>query len=474
MFVDRQEELQFLNRLLTRRHPGPGQMILLYGRRRVGKTSLLQHWVAQCGLPYTYWVANKESAPLQRRSLFAKLMGLAEEEAGTFDAWSGFWQWYVQHQVTAAEKRILILDELSYAAEADPAMLSALQHAWDQQLKQSHQILVLCGSQVRTMEAMMAHQSPLFGRLTGQWHLQPLPFSALTEFFPTWSAEERVALYVILGGVPAYLEWLDPDLRLTENIRDVMLSPGSMFLAEPALLLYDEVREPQTYLSILRALATGHHTIAEISKACLLERTSVAAYLNRLQELRFVERRLPVTLTPAEQRRSKRGRYHLCDPYFRFYFRFVEPHQKSLIRPAETLVHLQQELRAFVGLGFESLAQQWIMRQAANRRLPFTPEAIGAHWSNAVQIDVVAINRHTHDILLGECKWGGNAVDASVVRELVERKGVLLRKELPNGDQWRLHYVIFARAGFTDGAVAAMQAQGGTLIDLPTLDAVLR
>ncbi|MCB0086070.1 MAG: AAA family ATPase, partial [Caldilineaceae bacterium] len=136
MFVDRQEELQFLNRLLTRRHPGPGQMILLYGRRRVGKTSLLQHWVAQCGLPYTYWVANKESAPLQRRSLFAKLMGLAEEEAGTFDAWSGFWQWYVQHQVTSAEKRILILDELSYAAEADPAILSALQHAWDQQLKQ--------------------------------------------------------------------------------------------------------------------------------------------------------------------------------------------------------------------------------------------------------------------------------------------------------------------------------------------------
>jgi AAA+ ATPase superfamily predicted ATPase len=474
MFVDRQEELLFLNQLITRKRPGPAQLVLLYGRRRVGKTALLQHWVEQSQLPYTYWVANKESAALQRRSLFAQIVGMVEESATAFDSWSGFWQWFATRAVNPAEKRILILDELSYAAEADTAMLSALQHAWDQHLKASNLIIVLCGSQVRTMEAIMSRQSPLFGRLTGQWQLQTLPFAALREFFPSWSPEERVAVYTILGGIPAYLEWLDPDLRLTENIRSVVLSPGSMFMAEPALLLYDEVRDPQTYLSILRAVATGHHTLGEISKACLLERTSVTTYLARLQELRFIERRLPVTLTREQQRRSKQGRYHLCDPYFRFYFRFVEPHHKSLIRTTETLVHLQQELRAFVALGFETLAQQWVMRQAQAGNLPFTPEAVGAHWSRQVQVDVVALNWHTHELLLGECKWGADSVDRAVVRELIERKGALLRQELPNGEQWRFSYVLFARAGFTEGAKAEMAAQGGFLVDLAALDACLR
>jgi AAA+ ATPase superfamily predicted ATPase len=214
--------------------------------------------------------------------------------------------------------------------------------------------------------------------------------------------------------------------------------------------------------------------LGEISKACLLERTSVTTYLARLQELRFIERRLPVTLTREQQRRSKQGRYHLCDPYFRFYFRFVEPHHKSLIRTTETLVHLQQELRAFVALGFETLAQQWVMRQAQAGNLPFTPEAVGAHWSRQVQVDVVALNWHTHELLLGECKWGADSVDRAVVRELIERKGALLRQELPNGEQWRFSYVLFARAGFTEGAKAEMAAQGGFLVDLAALDACLR
>ncbi|MFN8492576.1 MAG: ATP-binding protein [Caldilineaceae bacterium] len=474
MFVDRQAELTFLNQLITRKKPGPGQLILLYGRRRVGKTALLRHWSEQSGLPTTYWVADKGSAALQRRSLFARLLDMPEEQATAFDAWSALWQWFAPRVAKTGEKQILILDELSYAAEADPAMLSALQHAWDQQLKDSNLILVLCGSQVRTIEAMMNRQSPLFGRFTGQWHLQPLPFSALQAFFPTWSVDERVALYTIVGGVPAYLEWLDPDLRLVENMREIMLSPGSMFMAEPIMLLYEEVREPQTYLAVLRAIGNGHHTVSDISNACLIERTSLSALLTRLQELRFVERRLPVTLTTAQQRTSKQGRYHLADPYFRFYFRFLEPHQKSLTRAEETLNHIQNELRAFVGVGFETLAQQWLVRQIQAKQLPFVPEAIGSHWSRQVQVDVVAINWQSRDILLGECKWGADPVDRQVVRELIAQKGPKVLVELPNqGNGWTLHYAIFARAGCTPAAAAELHTHKGLLIDLKTLDQVL-
>ena len=141
--------------------------------------------------------------------------------------------------------------------ESDPATLSALQHAWDRAFQRMRCTIVLCGSQIRVMELIQGAQSPLFGRLTGQWYLQPLPFSALTAFFPTWSVEERIAVSALVGGVPAYLGWLDPDLTFAENVRQVVLDPGSQFSAEPTLLIYDEVREPQPHLAILKAIGAG-------------------------------------------------------------------------------------------------------------------------------------------------------------------------------------------------------------------------
>lgn len=469
MFVNRQAELSFFNQILRRERPGPGQLILLYGRRRVGKTALLRQWAEQSGLAYTYWVANKEPAALQRRSLFAALLEMPEEQATAFDSWPALWQWLAP-RLAGEGKRILILDEIPYASENDPALLTALQHAWDAHLADAHVVLVLCGSHVKTMESIMHQQSPLFGRLTGQWRLQPLPYRALSAFFPGWSVEERVALHAMVGGVPAYLEWLDPNLSLVDNIRDVILSPGSMFMAEPRMLLYDEVREPDTYLSVLEAIANGHHSQGEIANACLMGSDSLSYYLSRLQELNLVERRLPATLTSAQRRRSKSGRYHLSDPYFRFYFRFLAPHQQSLLRPEETLRHIKGELRAFVGLSFEQLVQQWLATRPAV--LPFKPESIGAHWHRNVQVDVVAVNWRTKELLLGECKWGGDHVDRSAMRELLERKGSRMREKM--GDDWTLYYAFFAREGFTGPAAALAQESGVLLVDAQQIDADLQ
>ncbi len=473
MFVDRHEELAFLNRLLTRKQPGPAQMLLLYGRRRVGKTELLKHWVEQSGRPFTYWAADKEPAVLQRRSFMAAMLDMPEEQAAPFDSWPALWRWLAPRLAERADQQILILDELSYASVADPALLSALQHAWDHHLKDSNVVLVLCGSQVTTMEAIMQHQSPLFGRFTGQWHLQPLPFSSLREFFPTWSAEERVALYAVVGGIPAYLSWLDSDLTLVDNIRQVILQPGNIFLAEPELLLHDELRDLSTYQAILRAISKGHHTLKAISNDCLIGSSGLTFHLGKLQELRLVERRLPVTLTTAQQRKSKQGRYHLSDPFFRFYFRFLFPHLRSLMSPEETTAHIKSELRAFVGLSFEKLAQQWTVKQARVGNLPFAPEGVGSHWSRRVQVDVVAINHQSKEILLGECKWGEGKVNRQVVRELIEQKGPKVRQELPHGEAYSFHYAVFARGGFTKAAAAELSAHEGLLVDLPALDEVL-
>ena len=474
MFVDREYELAFLNDLLTRSHPGPAQLVLLYGRRRVGKSELLLHWAEQSRIKYAYWEAIKEGATMQRTHLFARLLGIPPGGAPGFRSWVDLWE--AAAKMLGSERQIIILDELPYAADADPAFLSALQYAWDQYFQRSQAVLVLCGSHVRTMQTLLSLQSPLFGRMTAQWHLQQLPFSALAEFFPRWNADERVAAYAVVGGIPAYLNWLDPGLDLENNIRKIILNPGGMFLAEPNFLLYDEVRELSHYLAVLRAIGTGAHTLDEISAQCFLPTTSANAYLATLQELQLVERRLPVTVHTSVRARSRSGRYHLSDPYFRFYFRFLAPHlDNPPVKPDQVLVAIRANLRSFVGAtAFEDLARQWIMKQSENNQLPFQPEAIGSYWNRRVQVDVVALNWQTHHILLGECKWGVDRVDRQVVRELVEAKTSLVLKDLPDsGEGWQVHYALFGRNGFTPAAKAEMDKYSGFLVDLKTMDTIL-
>jgi AAA+ ATPase superfamily predicted ATPase len=474
MFVDRRQELSFLNSLLTRKHPGPAQLALMFGRRRVGKSELLLQWAAQSGLPYTYWEAVKETATQQRTRLFGKLLNVPGSSAPVYRSWPELWD--AAAPLLLAKRQILILDEVPYTVEADPAMLSALQSAWDQHFQKSEIVIALCGSHGRVMETLLSGQSPLFGRMTAQWHLEPLPFSALAEFFPKWDPDARVAAYAMVGGIPAYLNWFDPDLDLIGNIRQTILSPGSMFLAEPAFLLYDEVHEPNNYLSILKAIGSGAHTLTEIGERAFIPSTSLSFYLNTLQDLRLVERRLPVTQAKPERARSRSGRYRLKDPYFRFYFQFLEPFlSSSPFNPEQVIEAIRRNLRAFVGVSaFEELAREWVQVQSRANQLPFTPDAVGSHWSSRVQVDVVALNWKTHDILLGECKWGTDPVDRQVVRELIETKTPLVLPDLPDqGVGWKVHYAFFSRSGFTPAAAAEFRKVQGLLVDLEAIDRVL-
>ncbi|MEM7800694.1 MAG: ATP-binding protein [Chloroflexota bacterium] len=471
MFFDRIEEVNFLNQLLERRRPGPGQLFLLYGRRRVGKTHLLRRWAELSGIPFTYWAAEKEPAANQRRKLFAKVFQQSFRFAPILPSWQETWDAIAER--IGQEKHILILDELPWAAEGDPAMLSSLQHAWDQQFKDSNLIIALSGSQVRAMERLQFHQSPLFGRLTGQWHLQPLPFETLIEFFPNWSIEERIALYAIVGGIPAYFEWLDPKFSLVKNIKNVILNNGSMFLGEPMMLLYDEIREPQSFLAILKAIGSGAHTLKEISNEAMIGSGQLSSYLKRLQELRFVERRLPATVPNNKRRLSKSGRYHISDPYFRFYFRFIAPfHEVLPFNTDPVLTQIETHLRAFVGAtAFEALCREYLRRFCKREKSETQPERIGSHWSRRVQIDVVAINWHEKQLYLGECKWGGTATKLSQLRELVEEKTPKLIQDMDiDVNQWSIQYLFFSRSGFTSACDSFAHMNRMHLVDLQAFE----
>jgi AAA+ ATPase superfamily predicted ATPase len=473
MFVDRTEELAMLQQLLNRQRGS--ELLLLYGRRRVGKTALLRHWASQSALPWTYWMAQKEPAELQRRKLYAAIRGRAATPTSpTFASWSDLWDDVAA--IIRDDRRILVLDELPWAIEADTAMLSALQYAWDTHFQHSNLILVLCGSHIRTMETILSQQTPLFGRLTAQYRLQPFPFEVVRQFFPTWSPDAQVAVYAMVGGVPHYLSWFNADLSLSDNIRQSILAPASVALSEIELLLSDEVRDIRTYLTVLNAIGEGAHALKDIADATLTAPTNLTKYLGILQDLRLVERRVPVTVPPALQHRSKQGRYHLTDPFHRFYFRFLRPREAEIAyQPDSVLAEIQAGLRAFVGqTAWEELARTWVFRQGMHGTLSFKPEAIGSHWSRAVQADVVAVSWRERVLLVAECKWGTDRVNRQLVRHLLEHTLPNTLTALPgHGEGWRAIPALFARAGVTADAQALLHDHGGLLIDLPTLYADL-
>lgn len=470
-FVDRQTELAELNQLLEK--PG-AQFAPIYGRRRVGKTTLLLHWAQQTRLPYLYWVARRETADASRHSLARSLWAWAypqtpNPEPPRFDSWEILFR--EMSRMLGNRKTILILDEFPYLVESDPSFASHLQAAWDHFFKDSPHIFLLAGSHIGMMVDMMAYKAPLYGRFSAQMPVDALPFAALSEFFPNYSAAERVATYAVLGGIPAYLEHFDPHLSLSDNIRQHLFRRTGMFRSEPDILISDLVRETRIYESILRSIANDARTPAEISAQTGITVQNLPPYLKRLGELRLTERRIPATIPLNERNSTTRSRYHLRDPYLRFYFRFIEPNQEMIeLGLVDSLwERIAEQFRAFIGATtFEDLSREWVVAQAKNRSLPFVPEVVGSHWAKDVQIDVVAINWREKAILLGECKWGVEPVGRSILQDLVAKTP----KVLPAED-WQVHYALFARSGFTSATQQAAREINAQLVDLPRLDADL-
>jgi uncharacterized protein len=488
-FVDRQRDLADLDRLLDLEG---AQFLLVYGPRRVGKTTLLTRWAAdsaaRSGIPFIYWIASRNTPTVLRRGLTEALWrwqirlgqggrpwaepSVARDlsaEMPTFPTWRALFQ---QAAKTIESRRaILILDEFSYAIESSQPLASELRNAWDQLLKDSNIFLVVSGSHVEAMEQLQYYDSPLYGRFTAQLPVDPLPFGALAEFFPHYSAAERVAVYAILGGMPGYLERFDDCQAPKANVQAQIFDRTGVFRLEPFALISDEVREPRNYLAIMSAIARGNHTVESIVQVSGLKRPNVGGrYLQRLQELHIVERRVPATV-PRDQRTTL-GRYYLEDNYLRFYFRFVHPNLDLLELGLldELWETIEEGLPAFVEqYTFRDLCAEWIRTQARIGNLPFRPQQVGEYWAADAEIDVVAVSWRERAILLGEARWNPDPVEPSVLRELVAKAPLVV----PEPD-WHVHCALFARAGFTDATRQEAEVQDALLIDLETLDQDLR
>ena len=478
-FVGRQREIQTLETFYRAASAG---LLILYGRRRIGKTRLITHFLDQHQeSPTFYWVATSHNEAYQLRDFSQAIMrhdprmSTLPTTHFTFASWEDALHHLADIVEHNEQPHLVVLDEFSYLLRNEQAISSVFQKVWDQRLSQIPQLkLILTGSLIGMMaRGVFSYQAPLYGRATAQIRLRPLPFAAIHALFPERQADERVAIYGVTGGVPAYVEFFTRTDTFVSALRDHCLLPGSLIMSDPAVILYEQLQEPQTYESVLWAIASGYRQWSDIAKMAGLSETALGHYLKVLQELEFVERREPILAKP----KSKSGRYFVRDHFLRFYYRFVVPQMGPIERGYQEAVakKIEAELRPFLGEHvFEELCREWVWAAAMAGQLDFVPERVGSYWrtyrGKGVQLDVVAAAPRQKKLLIGEAKWGRDSLRRHLLTDLIQRS-----QRMPQvAEGWTIQYALFARQGFTAALQQEAKDTNTLLISLQQLEEKLR
>lgn len=434
-FVNRKEELALLNE----RYSGKSfEFIVIYGRRRIGKTELIKEFVK--GKPHIYTLCNKAGTSaniLKFRQDVSK--HLSEPELASVDIEEIFF-----HLVSKEKGRIIVIfDEFSYLVEKDDAIPSIFQSVIDETLKNKNVMLIICGSSVSMMESLLGYKNPLYGRKTGHIRIDFLEFRHLKEFFPKNSIEENIKTYAMLGGVPFYLEKFDKQKSALENAKEEILSKRGRLYEEADFILKEEFREPDMYKTILSAIASGNTKISEISGKSGIRAVDLDRYLKSLISLGIIKREIPIT-----EKKSKKTFYSIDDNFFNFYAMFFEPH-RSDIAMGETHnleEHLKKDFTMYAGKIFEKLIRTEVVRKIT----PFAISKSGRWWGfyrdegqrKELEIDIIAFNEATKEILFAECKWQDN-VNADKLLSSLKAKAAHVDW---NKDDRKEYYAVFAKS----------------------------
>lgn len=439
MFNDRTEELAYLEQIYQERS---ARFLIMYGRRRIGKTELLRHFSQ--GKPHLFFASDLSSEQEQLRQFTEKLAQVANEaflRTQPFTSWEAAFRYIFDHLVETVP--LIIIDEFPYLCASNPALPSILQKVWDECGKDTAAFLIVCGSYMSFMEKeVLGNKSPLFGRRTGQILLQPLDFQELQAFFPRYAKEDLVYTYAILGGTPAYLQRFSDAKPFAQNIAEQILNKNAALYSEPRFLLMEELREPSLYFSILKAIAFGKTKLNEIvQETGMTDRHTVNKYLAVLQELYMIRREVPVT--EEHPQKFRRGIYFLHDPFFRFWFRYVFPNFSYLEEGDIEYVwreKIEPDLETFVGPIFEQICLQTLKRLNRANQLPFKAARIGRWWDGTSEIDVLAYNERGA-YLLCECKWSTRPVGLNVLRDLEAQSAAFTKSS-------QRYFGLFSRSGF--------------------------
>ena len=450
-FINREKELAFLENAWKQNVP---QLIVIWGKRRVGKTELIKQFMK--GKPHIYFLGESTSETQQIRRFSESLAASFKDpllEARGFAGWEEAFRFLGARK----EKILLVIDKFPYLVESNRAIPSLFQKAWDEHLSQSPLNLILLGSSIAMMEQdVLSLRSPLFGRRTGQWRVDPLPFVSAALFRKNRPFEDHISHYAVAGGVPAYWLQFDDKAGFWENVESRVLTKGRPLYEEVEFILREELREPRYYFALLQAIAQGKRKLAEIVNATGIPQPSANKYLGVLGDLKIIEREVPVTeKTPAK---SRRGYYRITDEFFRFWFKYVFTYRAELElgNTSDVLGRIRANWPDHLGSVYEIVTREMLW-EYRDRIFPYS--AVGRWWDKDEEIDVVAVNSELESILFGEVKWSERPVGTDILEKLKVKAarvawGTAGRKEI---------YALFSRSGFTD-AVMKRTASGNLLL----------
>lgn len=476
MFIGREAELKFLN---DKYEENGGQLIVLYGRRRVGKTETLREFCK--GKPHVFFSCTQTTDQVQLRNFSIRMM---KEDIPAKDYISAFTDWERAFRAVldlpyGNSKKLLVIDEFPYMCKGNPSIPSILQNLWDAAFRDSNVMIILCGSAMSFIEKeLLAEKNPLYGRATGIYKMREMGFYDAVKFSPNYSDCDKVLAYAVLGGIPYYLRQWNPKLSVGENIKRNILTKGCILYSEVDFLLHQELRETPIYNSIIEAVALGNTKLNDISQKSLVEDTSkTSVYLKNLMELGIAEREFSVDAKLKKQANSNRGTYRLTDNFFRFWYAFGFANFSQLEDGDVNGVYefaVEPELHKFASFAFEDVCREFVREMHKKNELPFRYAKMG-RWAGKTtvrddsaasglriaetEIDLLCIDKDAKEYLVGECKFKKTPFSYSEYLDT-------LAKLAPQKEYAKFHYALFSESEFDEKIIAEAEKNNTLLYPL--------
>lgn len=454
MFIGREKELNALEKLYI---SNKFEFVVIYGRRRVGKTALINKFLDDKKAIYFMGVESNTKQNLENfsKSIIEYDSGIETETS--FLSFQAALEYVFK--LSQKERLILTIDEFPYVARSSKSLSSTLQLLIDKYKDSSKLMLILCGSSISYMEDhVLAYKAPLYGRRTAQMKIMPFDFEETCHYFKKFSNEEKALIYGIVGGTPQYLMQMDDTLSVEDNIKNTFLNPISFLYEEPINLLKQEVREPAIYTAIITAIAKGASRMSEISNQ-INENTNVcSAYIKTLMNLGIIQKE-----TPYGEKASHKAIYSIEDNMFRFWYRFVLENNSIIARGATDLVYkrIEPKLSDYMGKIFEDICKQYLWKQLLTNKCPVEFTSLGRWWGNdpiekcQTEIDIMG-EQDKNTVLFAECKWTNEKVNQSVLETLVKRSKLFSYKYI--------HLYLFSKSGFTQGCIDQANKMGNVTL----------
>ena len=456
MFIGRQQELRFVE---NKYKNAEGQLLVVYGRRRVGKTEILRRF---CDNKEGIFFTCTEIPYEQLLRSFSQMLLEKNPEAAKYITSFGTWEQALQSlgDIKTTTKLVIVIDEFPYMARGNSAIPSILQKVWDETLKFKNIMLILCGSAMSFMEKeVLSEKNPLYGRATGILKIQAMYFFDAAKFFPRYSIDEKIQAYAILGGIPHYLKQFDSSISIAENIKNNILTKGSVLYSEVEFLMRQELRETSIYNAIIEAIALGNTKLNDIYQKTQIDKSKLSVYLKNLLDLGIIAREFSVATSVKERANNQRGLYKLTDNFFRFWYAFVFPNLSELEAGYPEGVYnyiVAPDLDQYTSFAYEDVCRQYLRMLNHQGKLPFYASSLGRWWDKNTEIDILAMDRTQQNLLLCECKYRNSPVDVKDIKHLQAKKPY---------NALNIFYYFVSKSGYTQAAKAFAQEQGSVILN---------